>query len=344
MGDHVCVNGRKIRIRPAETSEVDEKGFFHRQENAFTGHFGNNSHPVEENRYILFWSKGCAWSNRTVIVIELLGLSKAIKTEDVDWTDLPENLGWEFVNSPNHINPETGARFLSELYYNTDENYSGRTTVPALVDYRTKTVVNNDFHTLTTILETEFRTLHRADAPNLYPLHLRADIDRLNGWLFHHVNDAIYRACFARSPEAYYEGYDTFFHSLSVLDRRLSSRRFLFGDHVTDSDIRLFTTLARLDINYSRHIGPCPKLEDYQNLWEYARDLYQIPAFYHNTFFQDFAATQTAEKKGPAFRFNPYYDMVVPRTDYDEIWKSPTTRAQLSKDPSHKFVLSGGNA
>lgn len=339
MSDYLIINGRKIRLRPSESSEIDAQGYFHRQPNAFQGQFGHNAHPVEQNRYILFWSKGCNWSNRTVIVLELLGLDRVIKTEAVDWTDRKENLGWEFVNSPGHINPETGAQFLSELYDNTDAAYSGRTTVPALVDYTTGTVVNNDFHSLTVILETAFKPLHQSNAPDLYPSSFRDDIDRLNDWLFHNINDAIYRACFARSPEAYYEGYSTFFSGLDILNRRLETQRFLFGDYVTDSDVRLFATLVRLDVNYSRHIGPCPKLEDYENLWEYARDLYQIPAFGRNTHFEEFAAKQPANESASRFRYNSYYDMVVPETDFDVLWQASTSRTRLSQDPDHKFTL-----
>lgn len=340
MDDFIDINGRKIRLRPSESLEIDENGYFHRQPNAFTGHFGNKEHPIEKNRYILFWSPGCAWSNRTVIVIDLLGLSDTIKTEAVDWTDRPENLGWEFVHSPNHINPETGAQFLSELYYNTKENYTGRTTVPALIDYKTKTIVNNDFQTLTILLETEFQSLHQKFAPDLYPIQLRNAIDSLNNWLYHNVNDAIYRACFSKSPQAYYEGYNTFFCSLSTLDKRLSTQRFLLGDYITDSDIRLFTTLARLDVNYSRHIGPCPQLADYPHLWEYARDLYQVPAFKKHTHFQEFAAKQNSDKHGPIFRFNSYYDIVVPCTDFNKLWSEPITRDTLSSDPTNKFIIS----
>ena len=42
--------------------------------------------------------------------------------EIVGWDDdaYEKPLGWEFINSPDHINPETGAQFLSELYYNAD--------------------------------------------------------------------------------------------------------------------------------------------------------------------------------------------------------------------------------
>ncbi len=339
MADYVDVNGRQIRIRTPEVSEIDENGYFRRQSNAFTGHLGSKEHPVEKGRYILFWSTGCAWSNRAVIVIDLLGLSEAVKTEAVDWTDRPEDLGWEFVHSPSHINPETGAQFLSELYYNTDGDYKGRTTVPALVDYRTKTVVNNDFQMLTVLLETEFSPLHHPEAPDLYPVRQKDKIDRLNSWLYQNVNDAIYRACFARSVEAYYEGYHTFFDSLSVLNTCLEKQRFLLGDYITDSDIRLFTTLARLDINYSRHLGPCPGLSDYPNLWDYARDLYQVPAFRRHTHFQEFAARQDSGRRGQNFRFHPYYDMVVPGTDFPELWSVPAAREKLSSDPSHRFMI-----
>lgn len=125
--EYVDVNGRQIRVRPRETAqEIDEYGNFHRQPNRFTEGFGEGKNPVEKDRYILFWAKGCNWSNRAAIARELLGLEDAVKVEIVDWTDREENLGWEFVNSPDHINPETGAQFLSELYYNADEEYTGR--------------------------------------------------------------------------------------------------------------------------------------------------------------------------------------------------------------------------
>ena len=68
-------------------------------QNRFTEGFGEGKNPVEKDRYILFWAKGCNWSNRAAIARELLGLEDAVKVEIVDWTDREENLGWEFVNS-----------------------------------------------------------------------------------------------------------------------------------------------------------------------------------------------------------------------------------------------------
>ena len=69
------VNGRQIRVRPTESGqEIDEYGNFHRQPNHFTKGFGEGENPVEADRYILFWGKGCNWSNRASIARELLGL------------------------------------------------------------------------------------------------------------------------------------------------------------------------------------------------------------------------------------------------------------------------------
>lgn len=73
------VNGRQIRVRPTESGqEIDEYGNFHRQPNHFTKGFGEGENPVEADRYILFWGKGCNWSNRASIARELLGLDAEV--------------------------------------------------------------------------------------------------------------------------------------------------------------------------------------------------------------------------------------------------------------------------
>ncbi len=343
MAEYINVDGKQVRVRPTETvSEVDKYGNFHRQPNHFTKGFGEGENVVEDNRYILFWAKGCHWSNRAAITRELLGLENAIKVEIVDWDNgsYEKSLGWEFVNLPNHINQETGARFLSELYYNADADYEGRATVPAFVDYKEKKVVNNDYHKLTNYLQVEFKPYHKKNAPDLYPEEIRREIDDLNWWLFENVNNAVYRAQFAQSLQAFSDAYETFFAGLDACEERLEKNRFLFGDYVTDSDIRLFVTLARYDVSYSRNIGPCKKrLVDYKNLWGYARDLYQIPAFYHNTYFKDFAASRDLSKVESGYWESTYYDIVIPNTDFDTIWKTPTGREGLSKDPANKFRL-----
>ena len=321
------VNGRQIRVRPTESGqEIDEYGNFHRQPNHFTKGFGEGENPVEADRYILFWGKGCNWSNRASIARELLGLDKAIKVEIVDWGDYEKPLGWEFVNSPDHINKETGAQFLSELYYNADDDYEGRTTVPALVDYKEKKVVNNDYHRLTNYFEVDFKPFHKKNAPDLYPEELRKDIDEMNDWLFDNINNGVYKTTFCRSKEAYWDAYNSFYAAMDLLEERLENQRFLFGDYVTDSDVRLYVTLARLDIRYTHQLGHTKHpLFTYKNLWGYARDLYQTPGFGDTT---DFAAI----KKHYHIDCNPgNIHQIITKGPDEEAWLLPHGREKLSE-------------
>ena len=50
---------------------------------------------------------------------------------------------------------------------------------------------------------------------------------------------------FCQSLEAYDEAYEDFYESLDKLDKCLETNRFLFGDYITDSDVRAYVTLAR---------------------------------------------------------------------------------------------------
>lgn len=144
---------------------------------------------------------------------------------------------------------------MSEAYYKADDDYTGRTTVPALIDVQTGKVVNNDYNRLTNYFEVNFREFHGENAPDLYPEELREEIDKLNIWLFHNVNNSVYKTAFARSKEAFWDAYNAFYAALDILEERLGHQRFLFGDYVTDSDVRLYVTLARLDIRYAFQLG-----------------------------------------------------------------------------------------
>ena len=300
--DYEVVNGRKIRVRPVETvSEVDENGYFVRQPNHFTEGFGEGKNPVEAGRYRLVWAKLCHWSNRASIVRELLGLDEAISVNMVDHADHEKNLGWEFVYDKDNVDPVLDIQFLSEAYYKADDDYTGRTTVPALIDVKTGKVVNNDYHKLTNYFEVDFKPFHKKNAPDLYPEELRNEIDEMNYWLFDNINNGVYKTTFCRSKEAYWDAYNSFYAAMDLLEERLENQRFLFGDYVTDSDVRLYVTLARLDIRYTHQLGHTKHpLFTYKNLWGYARDLYQIPAFKNNTYFKDFANPDN-KKQGRTF-------------------------------------------
>lgn len=342
--DYEIVNGRKIRVRPKETvSEIDKNGYFRRQPNHFTTPFGDGENDLKaegNKRYRLVWAKLCHWSNRAAIVRELEGLEDQISVNMVEHAPHEKNLGWEYVYNENNIDPVLGDQFLSEAYYRADDDYQGRTTVPALIDTTTGKVVNNDYNWLTTYFEVNFRPWHKKGAPELYPVELREEIDKMNLWLFDNINNAVYRSSFSRSNEGHFDGVNTFYAAMDRLEKRLETNRFIFGDYVTDSDIRLYVTLARLDIRYTAQLGETKRpLYTYKNLWGYAKELWEIPAFAHHTDFAAIIRQGRIEGEEDGFRASTHYDLALPKIDWDAQWKVSTERAYLSSDPTHPIYL-----
>jgi len=278
-----------LKKQQSTPKEINKNGAFTRQFNSFTTPFGNNPDelPLESGRYRLLWSPVCPWAHRIVIVRRILGLEEVISlgTASPIRPNLP-HIDWEFSLDKDGVDPVLKIRYISEIYKSTDPNYNGRPTVPVIVDVKKQKVVNNDYFRLTNYLETVWAPFHKENAPDLYPKALREEIDALNDVIFHDVNNGVYKCGFARSQEAYEKSYDTLFERLDELENRLSDKRFLFGDFITDSDVRLYVTLARFDVAYyvafkaNRNL-----LIDFPNLWGYMRDLYQTPGFGDTTDF-----------------------------------------------------------
>jgi glutathionyl-hydroquinone reductase len=262
-------------------SETSGRGEWVRQANRFTDRItadGSSGWKAEPGRYRLVVSLACPWAHRSVIVRRLLGLEDALSLGVVD--PLRDERGWRFTLDPEGRDPVTGISFLSEAYLATDPEFSGRYTVPALLDVESGRVVTNDYPRITLDLSSEWRQYHRAGAPELYPGPLRAEIDEVNDAVFRDVNNGVYRCGFATSQEAYEEAFDRLFSRLDELSQRLENRRFLVGDTITEADVRLFTTLVRFDAVYHGHFK-CNrhKLTELPVLWAYARDLFQTPGF-----------------------------------------------------------------
>jgi hypothetical protein len=87
----------------------------------------------------------------------------------------------------------------------------------------------------------------------LRPKHLLTEIDSINALIYENVNNGVYKAGFASSQASYDENVTKIFDALDRVEDHLSKSShvpYLFGDYITEADIRLFTTLIRFDVAY----------------------------------------------------------------------------------------------
>lgn len=238
--------------------------------------------PVEPGRYRLVAALACPWANRAIIVRDLLGL------QDVISIGLPgpthDQRSWTFDLDPGGTDPVLGIERLQEAYLARFPDYSRGITVPAVVEESSGRLVTNDFPWITHDLFFEWREHHREGAPDLWPAAQREEMEEVMERVFTEVNNGVYRCGFAGSQEAYQAAYDRLWAAMDWLEERLTTRRFLMGEAITEADVRLFTTLTRFDAVYHGHFK-CnrQRLTELPTLWGYARDLFQTPGFGEHT-------------------------------------------------------------
>jgi putative glutathione S-transferase len=146
-----------------------------------------------------------------------------------------------------------------------------------LWDKKRRTVVNNESAEIIRMLNAAFDAYTDART-DYYPAELRGEIDRINDVVYPNVNDGVYRTGFATTQAAYETAATALFATLDQLEERLSRQRYLVGRPITEADWRLFTTLVRFDAVYYSHFKcNIRRIIDYPNLWNYLRDLYQVP-------------------------------------------------------------------
>jgi glutathionyl-hydroquinone reductase len=236
----------------------DEEGRFLRQSSAFRnwitpdgspGETGEGGFKAEAGRYHLYVAYICPWASRTLMARQLKNLNELISVTVVN-PQLTDQ-GWQFGGFPGAEGEVyNNARYVHELYTHADPHYSGRATVPVLWDKHRQTIVNNESADIVRMLNTAFAELAEP-GPDLYPDRLAADIDALNAELYDNLNNGVYQAGFATTQFAYEEAYNRVFTALDKVEARLADgRHYLFGEQLTESDIRLFVTLIRFDAAY----------------------------------------------------------------------------------------------
>ncbi|MBI3778038.1 MAG: glutathione S-transferase family protein [Gammaproteobacteria bacterium] len=234
---------------------------------------GASGYPAEAGRYHLYVSLACPWAHRTLIFRKLKKLEDVISVSVVD--PVITEGGWAFRDG--FTDTVNGFAFLREVYTRANPDYSGRVTVPVLWDMRTQRIVNNESAEIIRMLNSEFNTFTPVKT-DFYPAALRREIDAVNAFVYERINNGVYKAGFAGSQRVYESAVTRLFAALDEIETRLGKSRYLAGDTLTEADWRLFPTLIRFDAVYVAHFKcNLKRIEDYPNLSNYLRDLYQVP-------------------------------------------------------------------
>ncbi|MCF7513293.1 glutathione S-transferase family protein [Pseudoalteromonas sp. L23] len=238
------------------------------------GPTGKAGFKAESGRYHLYVSLACPWAHRTLIFRQLKHLEAHIDVSIVDPDMLDQ--GWCFTSQ----RPEVGdslyqLSFMHQLYTKKDPNYSGRVTVPVLWDKQTEQIVSNESSEIIRMFNRAFNQITGNDT-DYYPEALQHEIDEINDFVYHNINNGVYKAGFATTQDAYHSAVSALFNALDKLEARLAAQRYLVKGQLTEADWRLFTTLIRFDSVYHGHFKcNIKQIEDYPNISAYVRDLYQ---------------------------------------------------------------------
>ncbi len=269
----------------SSTREVKRDGQFVRKPSAFLhwvttdgspGPTGHGGFAAEVGRYHLYVSYACPWAHRALIYRSILGLEDAIDVSVVHPVNM-EN-GWEFADfpgsTPDRIN---NARFMHEVYTNAAPDYSGKVTVPVLWDRKTAGIVSNESADIIRMIAQAFKPFAKS-WQDLLPADKIEEIDEINKLVYRTINNGVYRTGFAETQEAYDAGVGAMFDAFEQLDARLAKSRFLHGDRILESDLRLFTTMIRFEPVYYFHFKCNVRtLASFPNLKRHTRDVLNSP-------------------------------------------------------------------
>ena len=252
-------------------------------------------------RYVAY---ACPWAHRTLMVRALKGLEDAIsitvvhptwqKTKPNDSSD--KHCGWVFGNPSgmpltntinlggpfppaypgNEPDPVFHSFSVRELYERAGD-IDGKYTVPILWDKKLNTIVNNESSEIIKMLNSELNDFAKYPNLDLNPSDRNEQMDNVDTWIYPNLNNGVYRCGFATSQPAYDKAITDLTEAFDKVDEILKTQRFIAGDTLTLSDIRLFVTLLRFDEVYAVYFKTNSRTVSYtESILNYCREMYQM--------------------------------------------------------------------
>lgn len=180
--------------------------------------------------------------------------------------------------------PHNGMTCTGDLYEHAMPGYKktfeGKPvySVPVLFDEKTQKIVSNESSVIVMIFNKAFDKFAKRPDLDLYPEALQQQIDEVNGWIYPHINDGVYRCGFAKTQEAYDLALENHWEAMDKIEAFLDNKTYLVGDTLTMADIRMFPTLLRYDAVYFSHFKTCRNhLAEMPNLLKHTRMVLQLP-------------------------------------------------------------------
>ncbi|MEO0592804.1 MAG: glutathione S-transferase C-terminal domain-containing protein [Myxococcota bacterium] len=273
---------RAYRFQDTDTSATEENplgakrpGEFVRGQSAHRSWIGEPDFPPERDRYHLIIANNCPWCHRVALTRSLKHLEAVVSMDVAFYRRDPER-GWQFNPEEPGCTNETlyGYRYVRELYERIE---SSEKSVPILWDKKRKTIVNNESAEIIRMFDAAFDSL-APETATLVPEELKNQINRLNAFTYHAINNGAYKAGFSSSQGAYEAAHQRLFEALDVVEEMLRGRRFLLGTRLTEADVRLFPTIFRFDaVYFTRFNLDARQIRDLPNTQRWLEHMLAIP-------------------------------------------------------------------
>lgn len=209
--------------------------------------------------HAVYLGNTCPWCHRVALALAFRQVPERCVAR-VQLLDDPERAsrgGWAFDAAQGFADPVFQAKDLREVYDRSaggSGGYVGRCTAPLLVDRQRLKAVSQDSEEIVRMIataEASSRELEEGRCVELFPSHLQSQIQETNRWTYHLLSNAVYRAGFSTSQEAFARACRDVAEGLQRVEELLSEQPFLCGDRITEADVMLLPCACRFDAVYA---------------------------------------------------------------------------------------------